>query len=37
VAQPLDSRRGGQSPGRHLCQQVLELLRSHATWATGSR
>ena len=37
VAQPVERRRGGQAPGRHLREQVLELLRSHATWATGSR
>ena len=37
AAQPVERRRGSQAPGRHLREQVLELLRSHATWATGSR
>ena len=37
VPQPLERRRWGQAPGRDVGEQGLELLGSHATWATGSR
>ena len=37
VPQPLERRLGGEAPGGDVGEQGLELLGSHATWATGSR
>ena len=37
MAQPLERRVRSQASGRDLGEQGLELLGSHATWATGSR
>src|SRR5688500_4656546 len=37
MAQPLERRIRCQASGRDLGEHGLELLGSHATWATGSR
>ncbi len=37
VAQAVERRVGGEAAGGNVGEQGLELLGSHATWATGSR
>ena len=37
AAEPVERRVWSQPSGRDLGEQDLELLSSHATWATGSR
>ena len=37
VAKPLEGRRRAETTAGDVREQDLELLRSHATWATGSR
>ena len=37
MTEPVDGRRGREATRGNVREQGLELLGSHATWATGSR